>query len=94
MMQISVYPGGKLYNDLHDAILSVSQIDAQPVPEIAISDARYWRWDGIPAFWYGFNGETVGMANEYIEIDQLFKLIKIYILTAINFLKGNEDIEK
>lgn len=87
-------PGGKLYNDLHDAILSVSQIDAQPVPEIAISDARYWRWDGIPAFWYGFNGETVGMANEYIEIDQLFKLIKIYILTAINFLKGNEDIEK
>ena len=79
-------PNGDLYNTLHEAIRSVSKIDAQPVPEIAISDARYWRWDDIPAFWYGFNGETVGTANEYIEINQLFKLIKIYILAAFNFL--------
>lgn len=32
-------PNGNLYNTLHEAIRSVSKIDAQPVPKIAISDA-------------------------------------------------------
>lgn len=81
-------PRGQLYMSLHNAIQDVTGIDARPVPEIAISDARYWRWDGIPAFWYGFNGKDVGMANEYVEIDQLFKLIKVYVRAAVSFLKS------
>lgn len=80
-------PNGKLFSTLQTSVETVTGKRPRAVPEIAISDGRYWRWDNIPTFWYGFNGEKVGDANESIEIDQLFYLIEIYVLTALKYFK-------
>lgn len=57
------------------------------VPDIAISDCRYWRYKGIPAYWYGPGGEDCSAANESILIEDLINTVKIHTLTALNYLQ-------
>ncbi|KAH7084974.1 hypothetical protein BKA63DRAFT_548224 [Paraphoma chrysanthemicola] len=59
----------------------------QMVPDVAISDLRYWRYRGIPGFWYGPNGENVSAANESVEIKELLHLICTYVIASAEYLK-------
>lgn len=56
-------------------------------PDIAISDLRYWRYRGIPGFWYGPNGDNVSAANEYVEIEQVLHLVRTYVLASAQYLQ-------
>lgn len=80
-------PKHPLFECLRDNIQKKYGTEVKPVPEIAISDARYWRYRGIPAYWYGLNGVTVGMPNESVVIAELLGLIEIYTLTILSYLK-------
>lgn len=66
----------------------------EPIPDIAISDCRYWRKEGIPAFWYGVDGSRCSIANEYIEIDELLHLVYTYTLVGIVYLNSFTIEEK
>ncbi|KAJ5511109.1 hypothetical protein N7453_003212 [Penicillium expansum] len=56
-------------------------------PDIAISDLRYWRYRGIPGFWYGPNGDNVSAANEYVDIEQVLHLVRTYVLASAQYLQ-------
>lgn len=56
-------------------------------PDIALSDCRYWRYRGIPAYWYGPGGEECGMANESVSIEDLLNTVRIHTLSAFEYLK-------
>lgn len=56
-------------------------------PDIAISDCRYWRYRGIPAYWYGPGGETCSAANESISIEDLLNTVRVHTLTAFEYLQ-------
>lgn len=58
----------------------------EPVPDIAISDCRHWRYRGIPAFWCGADGSRYSAANEYVEIEELLHLVRTYTLAAMQYL--------
>jgi acetylornithine deacetylase/succinyl-diaminopimelate desuccinylase-like protein len=61
---------------------------AQPAltPDIAISDCRYWRYRGIPAYWYGPGGADCSAANESVSIDDLLDTVRVHALTAYEYL--------
>lgn len=55
-------------------------------PDIAISDCRYWRYRGIPAYWYGPDSFLCSAANENVSLDEIFHIAATHALTAVKFL--------
>lgn len=55
-------------------------------PDIAISDCRYWRYRGIPAYWYGPDSFLCSTADEHVSIDEIFHIATTHALTALKFL--------
>ncbi|MDF1791254.1 MAG: M20/M25/M40 family metallo-hydrolase [Thalassobaculaceae bacterium] len=50
------------------------------------TDARLWRAKGIPAFVYGVTPYNVAMADEYVDIEEVFHVLKTHTLSALDFL--------
>lgn len=55
-------------------------------PDIAISDCRYWRYRGVPAYWYGPDSFLCSAANENVSLDEIFHIAATHALTAVKFL--------
>lgn len=79
-------PNHEMVGILQDTVTMQGWEKPEPVPDIAISDCRYWRYRGIPAFWYGVDGSRCSAANEYVDIEELLHLVPTYILAALQYL--------
>lgn len=62
----------------------------RPKPAISIggTDARYWRWKGIPAYVYGPVPYNMGAADEYVTLDDLYGTVRVHVLSAFDYLTG------
>ena len=58
---------------LQNTVVELGWKEPIPVADIAISDCRYC---DIPAFWYGPDGSSCSVANEYVEIEELLHLVR------------------
>ena len=54
------------------------------------TDARLWRGLGIPAFVYGITPFNVAMADEYVDIDEVFHVLKAHTLSAFDYLMASD----
>lgn len=54
------------------------------------TDARLWRAKGIPAFVYGITPYNVAMADEYVDIEEVFHVLKTHTLSALDFLMAGQ----
>lgn len=81
-------PNHEMVKILQDTVTRLGREKPVPVPDIAISDCRHWRYRGIPAFWYGPDGSRCSAANEYVEIEELLHLVRTHTLAAAKYL-GN-----
>jgi succinyl-diaminopimelate desuccinylase len=65
-----------------------SLIGRAPKPVISLpgTDARLWRGRGVPAFVYGTTPYNVAMADEYVEVDELFHILRTHALSAYDYL--------
>lgn len=50
------------------------------------TDARLWRGKGVPAFVYGVTPFNVAMADEYVDIEEVFHVLKTHTLSALDYL--------
>ena len=62
--------------------------EPQPNGRIGGSDARLYRAAGIPTVVCGPTPHNLGGPDEYVEIDELVSLAKIYTHAALSFLSG------
>ncbi len=53
------------------------------------TDARLWRGKGVPAFVYGVTPFNVAMADEYVDIEEVFHVLKTHTLSALDYLMAN-----
>ncbi|MBQ9274756.1 MAG: M20/M25/M40 family metallo-hydrolase [Succinivibrio sp.] len=79
-------PDGEMVNILSEAVTDLGQ--PVPVPDIAISDCRYRRQQGIPAYRYGLGGDLCSAANEYVRVDDLLLTVKTHALAACRYLSS------
>lgn len=80
-------PNHEMVHILQNAVSALGWEKPEPVPDIAISDCRYWRYRCIPAFWYGADGSRCSAANEYVDIEELLHLVRTYTLAALQYLE-------
>lgn len=84
-------PDHEMTKILQDTVVELGRPRPQVVPDVAISDLRYWRYRGVPGFWYGLDGKNVGAANESIEIAELLHVTRTYVATSVRYLMSDEN---
>jgi acetylornithine deacetylase/succinyl-diaminopimelate desuccinylase-like protein len=79
---------GELARILQDTVEGLGMPRPDMTPAVAISDCRYWRYRGTPAYWYGPNAPLCSAANESVGIDELLHTVRTHTLAAITYLSG------
>jgi succinyl-diaminopimelate desuccinylase len=51
------------------------------------TDARLWRYEGIPAYVYGPYARGMGSTDDYVEVEEFIDVVKIHVLSAYDYLK-------
>ncbi len=78
-------PSGELAVTLQDTVESLGLPRPAMTPSTALSDCKYWRDRGIPAYWYGPT-PVAGTANESVSIEELMILVRTHTLAAASYL--------
>ena len=52
------------------------------------TDGRFFRMRGVPTIIYGPRPHAVGGLNEYLPVEDLVRVTKVYMATALEFLRG------
>lgn len=79
---------GELPQILQEAAEKIGLKKPIMTPDIAISDCRYWRYKGIPAYWYGPGGEDCSAANESVSVEDLLNTVRVHTIAAFVYLQG------
>jgi succinyl-diaminopimelate desuccinylase len=57
---------------------------------VGASDARLYRYAGVPTVVCGLTSYNMGAADEYIDVGEMRALAKIFITTAMDFLGSSK----
>jgi succinyl-diaminopimelate desuccinylase len=71
---------------LQKNIEALSGIRAPAIVSLPGTDARLWRGLGIPAYVYGITPFNVAMADEYVDIEEVFHVLKVHTLSALDYM--------
>lgn len=79
-------PDHEIFRIIKENIRKIQKVD--PVFRFSPwgSDARIWRWQGVPSLEYGPTDRNMGKANEWISVDELIEITKVHALTAYDYL--------
>ncbi|MEQ8651334.1 MAG: M20/M25/M40 family metallo-hydrolase [Kiloniellales bacterium] len=80
------------YGDMVEIIQkNVEQLRGfRPTPVVSLggTDARLWRYAGIPAYVYGPYPTGMGAGDENVPEDDFFHVLKTHVLSAYDYLTG------
>lgn len=55
------------------------------------TDARLWRYEGIPAYVYGPYPRNMGSSDENVEVEEFIDVVKTHALSAYDCLRQTES---
>ncbi|MGH6931646.1 MAG: M20/M25/M40 family metallo-hydrolase [Dongiaceae bacterium] len=79
-------PFGEMVGFIQYNVRSISSHDPKPVISLGGTDARLWRYLGIPAYVYGPRPTGMGSVDEQVEIEEFIHIVKTHALSAYDYL--------
>lgn len=64
-----------------------------PISSVGATDCKHFRRNGIPAYAFGVSPETMAEKDERVSVREFVDLVKIHILTSMDFLSGRDSLE-
>jgi succinyl-diaminopimelate desuccinylase len=63
-----------------------------PVPVITLggTDARLWRYQGVPAYAYGASPESMGAADENVPVEDFLHVLRVHAIAAARYLVAGQ----
>jgi succinyl-diaminopimelate desuccinylase len=58
------------------------------IPSLGATDAKHWRYKGVPAYSFGLSPEGQAGVDESVDLNEYINLVKILTLTAWDLLTG------
>jgi succinyl-diaminopimelate desuccinylase len=83
-------PNHEMCRILQDNIEALAGFRPPAIISLPGTDARLWRGLGIPAFVYGITPFNVAMADEYVDIEEVFHVLKTHTLSAFDYLMAGD----
>jgi succinyl-diaminopimelate desuccinylase len=65
---------------------ALTGIRPDPIVCLGMTDARLWRYAGVPAFTYGSSTEGIAGIDESVAIDDYLTVVKAHTLSAFDYL--------
>jgi succinyl-diaminopimelate desuccinylase len=61
-----------------------------PLPACSLggSDCKFWRYRGVPAFYYGVSPDRLAGPDEGVDLDEFLHVVKVHAATAWDYLGG------
>ncbi|MEM7670655.1 MAG: M20/M25/M40 family metallo-hydrolase, partial [Pseudomonadota bacterium] len=79
-------PYGEMMGILQDTVEGLGRPRPTPIVSIGGTDARLWRYEGIPAYVYGPFPEGMGSFDENVPIDDYLHVVRTHVLAAYTYL--------
>lgn len=79
-------PEGAMLGILQDNVERSRGFRPAPIVSLGGTDARLWRYQDVPAYVYGVSPHNMGTANEYVEADEFFHILRTHVLSAYDYL--------
>lgn len=79
-------PRGEMARILRANTRDLLGLEAPPVCSLGGTDARYWRWRGIPAVIVGPSGLSMGTDDEHVTVEEAIAVVKLQAMCAVDYL--------
>jgi succinyl-diaminopimelate desuccinylase len=79
-------PFGEMVGVLQDNVEQLLGHRPQPIMSLGGTDNRLWRYLGIPAYTYGPDPAPMGIADEYVTIEEFLHVVRTQVLSAYDYL--------
>ena len=79
-------PEGDLGVIVQDNVERLRGVRPPMIVSLGGSDARYWRWRGVPAYLYGPSPRTMGRRDEHVTVDEMLHVLRVPALSALDYL--------
>lgn len=79
-------PNGEMVGILKENIKLVEGREPKTLIAMGGTDARLWRYEGIPAYVYGPYAKGMGGKDDYVELDEFIDIVKVHVLSAFDYL--------
>lgn len=83
-------PDGEMLRHIQVAAERVTGIRPVPVVTLALTDARFWRLAGVPAYIYGCSPDRMGTYDESVALDEFLNVVRVHALSAAAYLARGE----
>ena len=67
-------------------VKSIANKEPVMIPGLGATDAKHWRYAGVPAYTYGLSPMTMASTSERVPIKDYLFLISIYVLSLYDYL--------
>lgn len=81
-------PNGAMAGILRRNAERVSGVTPSPIISLGGTDARLWRYAGVPAYVYGPSPESMGRPDESVSLDDVFHVLTVHALSAWDYLRS------
>jgi succinyl-diaminopimelate desuccinylase len=79
-------PDGEMLGLIQEIAKRVTGVRPVPVVTLALTDARFWRLAGIPAYIYGCSPDRMGTYDESVGIEEFLNVVRVHTLAAAAYL--------
>jgi succinyl-diaminopimelate desuccinylase len=79
-------PNGEMVEILQRNVQGLKGFTPTPIVSLGGTDARLWRYRGIPAYVYGPFPRGMGSTDEHVEIDEFLHVVRVHVLSAYDYL--------
>jgi succinyl-diaminopimelate desuccinylase len=82
-------PFGEMVDHIQANVKALAGFAPKPIISLGGTDARLWRYMGIPAYVYGPKPTGMGSFDEHVEIEEFVHVVKTHALSAYDYLTSD-----
>jgi succinyl-diaminopimelate desuccinylase len=79
-------PNGEMVGILRRNVKLIEGHTPKTLIAMGGTDARLWRYEGIPAYVYGPYAKGMGSTDDYVGVDEFIDIVKVHVISAYDYL--------
>lgn len=60
----------------------------QFIPSLGATDCKFWRYEGVPAYFFGVSPEGMASRDESVSAEEFLRVVRTHALAAWEYLGG------
>ncbi|ORE92901.1 M20/M25/M40 family metallo-hydrolase [Acuticoccus yangtzensis] len=79
-------PNSEMVRIIQDNVEALMGHRPPPIISLGGADTRFWRWEGVDAYLYGPNPQSMGRRDEHVTLDEFLHIVRTHTLSAFDYL--------